>query len=156
MHAMQDSNSNWIAQSGQAGGAELRELLAHNESMETDQPESNFFQSSAPPVEEVSHPVMVVPGTQSRPQGAEKYFWRAGYSTYSSTTTRTRARRARSTQQVACSTSCRAATSQQWLPKRRLLQRTTNSTFNKPRSMPVHLRTSPIKRGWRQPLPCEA
>ena len=42
MHAMQDSNSNWIAQSGQAGGAELRELLAHNESMETDQPESNF------------------------------------------------------------------------------------------------------------------
>ena len=28
--------------SGQAGGAELRELLAHNESMETDQPESNF------------------------------------------------------------------------------------------------------------------
>ena len=28
--------------SGQAGGAELRELLAHDESMETDQPESNF------------------------------------------------------------------------------------------------------------------
>ena len=28
--------------SGQAGGAELRELLAYNESMETDQPESNF------------------------------------------------------------------------------------------------------------------
>ena len=28
--------------SGQAGGAELRELLAHTESMETDQPESNF------------------------------------------------------------------------------------------------------------------
>ena len=28
--------------SGQAGGAGLRELLAHNESMETDQPEFNF------------------------------------------------------------------------------------------------------------------
>jgi len=28
--------------SGQAGGAELRELLAHTERMETDQPESNF------------------------------------------------------------------------------------------------------------------
>ena len=28
--------------SGQAGGAELRELLAHDESMETDQPEFNF------------------------------------------------------------------------------------------------------------------
>ena len=27
--------------SGQAGGAELRTLLEHNESMETDQPESN-------------------------------------------------------------------------------------------------------------------
>ena len=28
--------------SGPEGGAGLRELLAHNESMETDQPESNF------------------------------------------------------------------------------------------------------------------
>ena len=28
--------------SGKAGGAKLRELLAHNESMETDQPESSF------------------------------------------------------------------------------------------------------------------
>ena len=103
MHAMQDSNSNWIAQSGQAGGAELRELLAHNESMETDQPESNFFQSSAPPVEEVSHPVEVVPGTQSRPQGAEKYLWRARYVLLHHHPSR--ARRARSTQQVACSAS---------------------------------------------------
>jgi hypothetical protein len=55
-----------------------------------------------------------------------------------------------------CSASCRAVTSQQWLPKRRLLQRTTSSAFNKPRSMPVHSRTSPIKRGWRQRLPCGA
>ena len=41
--------------SGQAGGAELRELLAHTESMETDQPEFNFggpaasASGSAPP-----------------------------------------------------------------------------------------------------------
>ena len=27
MHAMQDSNSNWIAQSGQVGGAELQQAL---------------------------------------------------------------------------------------------------------------------------------
>ena len=33
--------------SGQAGGAELLELLAHNESMETDQPESNFDRLAA-------------------------------------------------------------------------------------------------------------
>ena len=33
--------------SGQAGGAELRALLAHNESMETDQPESNFGRLAA-------------------------------------------------------------------------------------------------------------
>ena len=33
--------------SGQAGGAELRALLAHNESMETDQPESHFGRLAA-------------------------------------------------------------------------------------------------------------
>ena len=33
--------------SGQAGGAELRALLEHNESMETDQPESNFGRLAA-------------------------------------------------------------------------------------------------------------
>ena len=33
--------------SGQAGGAELRELLAHTESMETDQPELNFGASGS-------------------------------------------------------------------------------------------------------------
>ena len=31
----------------QAGGAELHALLAHNESMETDQPESNFDRLAA-------------------------------------------------------------------------------------------------------------
>ena len=32
---------------GQAGGAELRAMLEHNESMETDQPESNFGRLAA-------------------------------------------------------------------------------------------------------------